>query len=232
MKQDTGTQAERRTAGPRHTILVVDDHPVTRLGVSALVRRERDLWVCGDADGARAAIDLVPKLEPDLAIVDLSHGTIGGIELIRSIRSLRPQTRVLVLSMQDESYFAERALRAGASGYVMKRQPLGDILTAIRRVLSGELYLSDAMKERMLHRVVKSSREDVVFSFETLTDREMEVFHLIGNGYRRLQIAAKLHLSAKTIDSHRENLKRKLGGASGGDLVRHAIQWVRSECPA
>lgn len=229
MIQTSGQQGEKGTPAARHRILVVDDHPVTRLGLSALIGRERDLVVCGEAGSSPDAVELVPRLAPDLAIVDLAHGTMGGIELIRSIRVLRPQTRVLVMSMQDENYYAERALRAGAAGYVMKRQPLGDILAAVRRVLAGELYLSEVMREKMLHRVVQSSREEVVFSVETLTDREMEVFHLIGNGYRTLQIAAKLHLSAKTIDSHRENLKRKLGVDSGNDLVRHAIQWVRSE---
>jgi DNA-binding NarL/FixJ family response regulator len=229
MKGKSGARTVGGSQAARFKILVVDDHPVTRLGVTTLISRERDLVICGEAEGPPGAAELTRRLEPDMAIVDLAHGTMGGIELIRSIKALRPQMRVLVMSMQDENIYAERALRAGATGYVMKRQPVGDILTAIRRVLSGELYLTEGMKEKMLNRVVRSSKEEVVSSIDSLTDREMEVFRLIGNGYSTGEIAARLHLSVKTIDSHREHLKRKLGSGSGAHLVRHAIQWSRSE---
>jgi DNA-binding NarL/FixJ family response regulator len=229
MRSTPGSTADRWSPSRRHRVLIVDDHPVTRLGVSTLIAGQQDLAVCGEAGSPNAAIDLVPELEPDLAIVDLAHGTMGGIELIKNIRALRPQMRVLVVSMQDEDIYAERALRAGASGFIMKRQPVGDILAAVRCVLAGEPYLSETMKEKVLSRLVRGSAGEVVFPIDTLTDREMEVFRLVGNGFRNSQIAAKLHVSSKTVDSHREHLKRKLGLGGGGDLVRHAIQWVKSE---
>jgi DNA-binding NarL/FixJ family response regulator len=210
-------------------VLVIDDHPVTRLGVSTLIGGQHDLDVCGEAGSPNAAIELVPKLAPDLAIVDLAHGTMGGIELIKSIRALRPQMRILVVSMQDENVYAERALRAGAAGFIMKRQPVGDILAAVRCVLAGEPYLSETMKEKVLSRLVSAPAGDAVSMIDTLTDRELEVFRLIGEGFRTNQIAAKLHLSSKTVDSHRDHLRRKLGLGRGGDLVRHAIQWAKSE---
>ena len=152
----------------------------------------------------------------------------GGVELLRNIRTLRPQMRVLVMSAQAEEIYAERALRAGASGYIMKHRVVGDIVEAIRLVLSGEVYLSETMKGKVLSRLAKSSVGEAVSPMETLSDREMEVFRLLGEGFRTSQIAERLHLSAKTIDSHREHLKRKLGLAGGGDLVRHAIEWAKS----
>lgn len=229
MTRTIGSKASERNSSGRRSILIVGDHPVTRFGLSELIGREKDLFICGEAGNAPGAIELVQRHDADLAIVDLAHGTMGGIELIRGIRAIRPTTRVLVLSMQDENFFAERALRAGASGYVMKRQPLRDILLAIRRVLGGELHLSDRVKEKMLSRLVRAPIRDTRSAVDTLTDREMEVFQLIGNGYRTCQIAARLHLSVKTVDSHREHLKRKLGARAGDDLVRQAIQWGRSE---
>lgn len=211
-------------------VLLVDDHPVTRQGVAVLINQERDLHVCGEASSAPAAIDLVQKESPDLAIVDITLKTTSGIELLKNMRALAPHMPVLVMSMHDESLYAERALRAGAMGYIMKHEASDKILLAIRRVLGGELFLSDRMKEKMLHRLVHNRKEEVVFSMDTLSDREMEVFQLIGNGYSTRQIAAQLNLSVKTIDSYREHLKVKLGLKAGADLVRHAIQWVRSEC--
>lgn len=210
-------------------VLLVDDHPVTRQGVAVLINQENDLVVCGEASSAPAAIDLVQREKPDLAIVDITLKTTSGIELLKNMRALAPQMPVLVMSMHDESLYAERALRAGAMGYIMKHEASDKVLLAIRRVLSGELFLSDKMKEKMLHRLVHNRKEEVVFSMDTLSDREMEVFQLIGNGYSTRQIAQQLNLSVKTIDSYREHLKVKLGLKAGADLVRHAIQWVRSE---
>jgi DNA-binding NarL/FixJ family response regulator len=211
-------------------ILLVDDHPVTRQGIAVLINQEHDLTVCGEASSAPGAIELVQKESPDLAIVDITLKTTSGIELLKNMRALAPQMPVLVMSMHDESLYAERALRAGAMGYIMKHEASDKVLLAIRRVLSGELFLSDKMKEKMLHRLVHNRKEEVVFSMDTLSDREMEVFQLIGNGYSTRQIAQQLNLSVKTIDSYREHLKVKLGLKAGADLVRHAIQWVRSEC--
>lgn len=162
-------------------------------------------------------------------MVDVSLKTMSGIELMKNIKVLAPNLPVLFMSMHDESLYAERALRAGAQGYIMKQEASEKILTAIHRVLDGELYLSDRMKEKMLHRIVNKKKEDGGFSIDSLSDREMEVFQLIGNGFSTRQIAAKLNLSVKTIDSYREHLKLKLQLETGSDLVRYAIQWVKSE---
>jgi DNA-binding NarL/FixJ family response regulator len=213
----------------RHRIFLVDDHPVTREGVRVLIDQEPDLVVCGQADSAPSALQLIQRLKPDLAVVDITLKTTSGIELMKNVKALLPDLPVLIMSMHDESLYAERALRAGAKGYVMKHEASDRILTAIRSVIAGDLYLSEKMKEKMLHRLVRSRKNEVVFTIDTLSDREMEVFQLIGNGFGTRQIAEKLNLSVKTIDSYREHLKLKLRLEKGSDLVRHAIQWVRSE---
>jgi DNA-binding NarL/FixJ family response regulator len=214
---------------PKSRVFLVDDHPITRQGLVALINREPNLVVCGEADSAPVAIDMIQKLTPDIALVDVTLKTTSGIELMKHLKALRPEMPVLMMSMHDESLFAERALRAGAKGYIMKLEPSATILAAIRRILSGELYLSEKMKEKMLHRLVKTGGTEVVYSIDTLSDREMEVFQLIGNGYGTRQIATRLNLSVKTIDSYREHLKLKLRLDGGTELVRHAIQWVKSE---
>ncbi|HWA25837.1 MAG TPA: response regulator transcription factor [Lacunisphaera sp.] len=211
----------------KHRILLVDDHPITRQGVAVLINQEEDLEVIGEADSAPAAIALLQKQPADLAIIDITLKTTNGIELMKHIRVLAPDMPVLVMSMHDEGVYAERAMRAGARGYIMKQEASSRVLTAIRTVLSGELHLSDRMKERMLHRLVSNRKEEVRFSIDTLSDREMEVFQLIGDGFSTRQVAAKLNLSVKTIDSYREHLKLKLQLESGKDLVRYAIQWMK-----
>jgi DNA-binding NarL/FixJ family response regulator len=227
---NTPAAAAPASAEPvRHRIFLVDDHPVTREGVRVLIDQEPDLVVCGQADSAPAALQLIQRLKPDLAVVDITLKTTSGIELMKNVKALLPDLPVLIMSMHDESLYAERALRAGAKGYVMKHEASDRILVAIRSVLAGDLYLSDKMKEKMLHRLVRSRKNEVVFTIDTLSDREMEVFQLIGNGFGTRQIADKLNLSVKTIDSYREHLKLKLRLEKGSDLVRHAIQWVRSE---
>ena len=238
MKTDTAAPAFAGTpassaasaapAAPRRIVLV-DDHPVTREGVRVLIDQESDLTVCGQADSAPAALQLIQKLQPDLAIVDITLKTTSGIELLKNVKAILPDLPVLIMSMHDESLYGERALRAGAKGYIMKHEASERILVAIRSVLEGDLYLSEKMKEKMLHRLVRSKKNEVVFTIDTLSDREMEVFQLIGNGFGTRQIADKLNLSVKTIDSYREHLKLKLRLEKGADLVRHAIQWVRSE---
>lgn len=211
----------------KHRILLVDDHPITRQGVGVLINQEPDLEVIGEADSAPGAIALLHKQPADLAIIDITLKTTNGIELMKHIRVLAPDMPVLVMSMHDEGVYAERAMRAGARGYIMKQEASSRVLAAIRTVLSGELHLSDRMKERMLHRLVNNRKEEVRFSIDTLSDREMEVFQLIGEGYSTRQVAAKLNLSVKTIDSYREHLKLKLQLESGKDLVRYAIQWMK-----
>jgi DNA-binding NarL/FixJ family response regulator len=210
-------------------VLIVEDHPVTRHGLKALINQQLNLEVCGEADSAPAALDLLDRVKPDIAIVDVSLKSTSGIELTKEIKSRSPQVMVLVVSMHDEALYAERALRAGAMGYVMKQEAGEKVVTAIQHLLSGELYLSGNMAERMLHRFVNKKSDGMVFAIDTLSDREMEVFQLIGTGFSTRQIAEKLKLSSKTIDSYREHLKLKLGLATGADLMRHAIQWARCE---
>jgi DNA-binding NarL/FixJ family response regulator len=225
----TPTPATANEPSAKSRVFLVDDHPITRQGLVALINREHNLTVCGEADSAPVAIDMIQKLTPDIALVDVTLKTTSGIELMKHLKALRPEMPVLMMSMHDESLFAERALRAGAKGYIMKLEPSATILAAIRRVLSGDLYLSEKMKEKMLHRLVKTGGTEVVYAIDTLSDREMEVFQLIGNGYGTRQIATRLNLSVKTIDSYREHLKLKLRLDGGTELVRHAIQWVKSE---
>jgi len=213
----------------RRNIFLVDDHPVTRDGVRALIDQQTDLVVCGQADSAPLALQLLEKQTPDLAIIDIVLKTTSGIELMKNLKSLLPALPVLIMSMHDESLYAERALRSGAKGYIMKHEASERILTAIRMILNGDVYLSEKMKEHMLHRLARNRKNEVVFTIDTLSNREMEVFHLIGNGFGTHQIADKLNLSIKTIDSYREHLKLKLQLKKGSDLVQHAIQWVRAE---
>jgi len=213
----------------KRRIFLVDDHPITRQGVAVLINQEPDLEVCGEADSAPRAFELLQKTKADLVVVDISLKTISGIELTKNIKAGFPDLPVLIMSMHDESLYAERALRAGAKGYVMKQEASDNIRTAIRHILAGELYLSEKMKEKMLHRLVRNRKDEAVFAIDTLSDREMEVFQLIGNGFGTRQIAAKLNLSVKTIDTYREHLKLKLRIERGADLVCHAIQWVKSE---
>ncbi len=210
-------------------VLLVDDHPITRQGVAALINQEPDLMVCGEADSAPRALEMITKLLPDLAVIDISLKSVNGLELMKNIKVMMPKLPVLVMSMHDEALYAERALRAGAQGYIMKQEASEKILTAIQRVLKGELYLSDKMQEKMLHRIVNAKQNEPGFSIDKLSDREMEVFQLIGNGFSTRQIATQLNLSVKTIESYREHLKLKLALETGSDLVRYAIQWMKSQ---
>lgn len=211
-------------------VLLVDDHPVTRQGLSALISQRSDLMVCGEADSMPRAMEMVQRVQPSLVLADISLKTSNGLELVKNIKAQFPTMPILIISMYDENLYAERALRAGAMGYVMKNEAAEHLLAAIDRVLEGEVYLSEGIKDKMLQRFVSSNRKDEsAFAIESLSDREMEVFQLIGNGFSTRQIAARLGLSVKTIDSYREHLKAKLAVSTGSDLVRHAIQWVKSE---
>jgi len=220
---------ESESSSAKRRIFLVDDHPVTRQGVAALIDQEDDLVVCGEAESAPVAFEKINRLKPDLVVVDVTLKVGNGLELVKNLRAAVPEVRVLMLSMHDERLYAERALRAGALGYVRKQEASEKILLAIRRVLAGELFLSDRVKEKMVYRLVAMKPESAKFPIDTLSDREMEVFKLLGNGYSTRQIAAQLNLSVKTIDSYREHLKIKLRLPDGASLVQHAIQWMRTE---
>lgn len=222
-------QKQRKSAKKKVRILIVDDHPIVRQGLAGLINHEPDLNVCAGADDAQQAIKVIRDQRPDMAIVDISLRGISGIELIKDIRVRFPRLPVLVLSMHDESLYAERALRAGARGYIMKAEATEKMVTAVRKVLSGELYLSDKMSGKMLHKLVGGRIQPGIRPIETLSDRELEVFTLIGRGHTTRQIAEEFHLSVKTIDSYRAHIKEKLNLANATELIQHAIRWQNSE---
>lgn len=206
-------------------ILIVDDHPLVRQGLTGLLSAERDFVICGEASGAAEARELAAQTQPDVAIIDLTLKDGNGIELIKELHANSTKTKLLVLTMHDETLFAERALRAGAVGYVSKDQASRTIIKAVRAVLAGGLYLSQPMTERMVQRAVRGDR-GARSPLERLTDREIEVFELIGQGLASRQIARRLNLSPKTVDTHREHLKEKLELKSSNELTKHAVQWV------
>jgi DNA-binding NarL/FixJ family response regulator len=210
-------------------ILLVDDHPITRQGLRMLISQQPGMAVVGESDNAAQAMELAAKLKPDIAIVDIALRSANGIELTKNLKAHSPDLMILIVSMHDEELFAERALRAGARGYLMKHEASERVIEALEKIASGELYVSDRVRARMLSRLVNNRTGEVTSPVESLSDREMEVFQLIGNGYATRQIAERLNLSVKTIDSYREHLKLKLNLDSGADLVRYAIQWVKAQ---
>jgi DNA-binding NarL/FixJ family response regulator len=216
-------------AKAKSKILLVDDHPIVRDGLGQLIRREADMTVCGEAASAEEAVGAVTRLKPDLAIVDITLGGVNGIELIKNLKAIRPSLPVLVLSMHDESHYAERALRAGASGYVMKREARAHIMEAIRTVLSGDDYVSEKMQKNIVHQYLHGIGSKETSPIDLLSDREVEVLNLLGAGLSSKDIANRLHLSQKTVDSHRTHLKEKLNLKSAQELVRFAFDWVRSQ---
>ena len=210
-------------------IVIVDDHPLLRKGVGQLINNEKDLMVVGEAEDAAKALTAIEAAQPDVALIDISLGGASGIELLKNIKARFPKLQVLVLSMHDESVYAHRALRAGASGYIMKQEATEKVLTALRKVLRGEVYLSERLGARMLNTLVGGRSQSASSPIEALSDRELEVFSLIGQGHGTRPIAEKLHLSVKTIESHRAHIKEKLNLQTATELVHHAIQWVQSE---
>jgi DNA-binding NarL/FixJ family response regulator len=208
----------------KRKVLIVDDHAIVREGLAQLINCEADLMVCGEVDSAPRAIDAINALTPDIALVDISLSSMNGIELIKNIKVQHPMLPILVLSMHDESLYAERALRAGAKGYIMKQEGTDNLRSAIRQVLNGEIYLSTRMSGKMLNQL--AGAKDMGSPIERMSDRELEVFQLIGQGFGTRQIAEKLHLSIKTIESYREHIKQKMNFKNGTELVQQAVQWV------
>jgi DNA-binding NarL/FixJ family response regulator len=206
-------------------VLLVDDHPLVREWLATLINQQTDLQVCGEADSAPAALRLIGTASPDIAIVDISMEGGSGIELIKNIKASHPAVRVIVLSMHDEALYAERALRAGARGYIMKREATKGVLQAIRSVLGGKLYLSDKMAMSMAEKFVDGRPKTAGTGIETLSDRELEVFQLLGRGYGTRQIGDELHVSFKTVQAFCARIKEKLNLASATELLREAVRW-------
>jgi DNA-binding NarL/FixJ family response regulator len=207
----------------------VDDHPIVRQGLAELIEHEPDLTVSGEAETGAQALELIAAAQPDIAIVDVSLRDMSGLDLIKDMKVRYANLPILALSMHDETLYAERVLRAGAKGYIMKEEATETVMLAIRKVLAGQIYLSEKMAARLLSRFVDGSGETGGSPIQRLSDRELEIFELIGRGLSTRRIAETLHLSVKTIESHREHIKEKLKLGSSREVMRHAMQWVQFE---
>jgi DNA-binding NarL/FixJ family response regulator len=207
-------------------IVIVDDHPLFRKGLEDLIHSEGSFAVCGEAGNAAEAMEIIRKLNPDLAIVDLSLPGANGIELIKNVRAEFPKLPILVLSMHDESLYALRALRAGAGGYVMKHEAMANVIQAIREVFNDRPYLSPAMAAQVITKFAHRNAEGAADPVERLSDRELEILELIGKGNEVRQIAKQLHLSPKTVETHRAHIKDKLDLKNSREVARFAVQWV------
>ncbi|HWQ90066.1 MAG TPA: response regulator transcription factor [Clostridia bacterium] len=215
----------------RTRVLLVDDHAVVRFGIAQLINRNHDLVVCGEEEDASHALAAIEKVKPDLVIADISLKDSSGLELMRNIKAQYSGLPVLVVSGHDESIYAEIAFRAGALGYLMKQEALEKIVIAIRRVLSGNVYVSDALASKMLQQQIRGHTYIQESPVKSLSDRELEVFQLIGQWKKTSEIAAELHLSIKTIEYYREQIKRKLNVRSAAELTQYATSWVQRELP-
>ena len=220
----------RTKATHKRRILVVDDHPVVREGLTYLINEQEDLVVCGAAENIPQAIKAIESLKPEMVTVDISLKDASGLELIKVIKAQFPGLPALALSVHPEQFYAERAIRAGAKGYITKREDTGEIIAAIREVLDGGIYLSRVMTERLLHSLVGNSKSDLGASpIDRLTDRELEVFSLLGQGRGTRQIAENLHVSVKTVETYRLRITEKLNIAGAAELLRSAFQWASEQ---
>jgi len=221
--------SKKALAHGKKQILIVDDHPMMRQGLGQLISAEPDLCVCGEAENAAGALDAIGTLKPDLVLADISLPGKNGLELIKDFQSLQPGLPVLVISMHDESLYAERVLRAGGRGYIMKQEGGKKLMQAIRHVLEGKIYVSEKMSANILETFSGRHAGAEGSPIEKLTDREFEIFQLMGQGQGTREIAEKLHLSIKTVDAHRANIKAKLKLTSASELIRFAVRWTESQ---
>lgn len=208
-------------------VLIVDDHPILREGLRGLIDQQSDLVVCGEAAGVDNALHLLRELRPDGMVVDISLGKESGLDLIQQARLVAPEIAILVLSMHDEMIYAERALRSGAGGYVMKHEATQQVVAALRCVLDGRMFVSPAVTERLLNTLARPASSRPNYSVDRLTNRELEVFRLIGTGVTSAEIANNLHISRKTVETHRTRIKEKLGASTAAELVIQAATWLR-----
>lgn len=213
----------------KHRLLVVDDHPLFREGLRQLIERDADLSVCGEAADAAEALRAIPELKPDLVLVDISLGGASGIDLIKAMKEQWEELPVLVVSMHDESLYAERALRAGAMGYVMKHEPGKTVKAAIHKVLGGEMYLSERMSSAVISKFMRGAADRPATPIDLLSDRELAVFRMLGQGKGPRQIARDLEVTVATVNSFRNRIKEKLHLKTATEVMLHAIQWVQQE---
>jgi DNA-binding NarL/FixJ family response regulator len=221
--------AKTSGAKARSRVFILDDHPMTRYGLAQLINDQPDLVVSGEADNASDALTAVDSTRPDLVLADITMPGKSGLDFIKDLHLQRPAIKVLVMSMHDESIYAERVLRSGARGYIMKNQGGVQLLYAIREVLAGRVYVSESISAAILESLTKTPSDEGKFRASSLTDREFEVFQLLGEGLSSRQIAEKLNLSIKTIGTHRAHIKEKLGARSGADLTRQAVRWAAAQ---
>jgi DNA-binding NarL/FixJ family response regulator len=220
-REDRGTR--------KRSIYLVDDHPVIRKGLAELINQRRDLGVSGAAASPEEALQEIPRLRPDLVVVDLALQESSGLDLLRILSTRHPEIPVLILSMHDEGLYAKRALRAGAKGYIMKREAIDELIAAIHQVLAGRIYLSPKMSDRMLRHLAQDEKAAWDSPVDVLSDRELEVFELIGAGHGAKEIARRLHLSVSTIETYQGRLKEKLHLKDSAELFQHALDWVHGK---
>src|SRR6267142_1979423 len=213
--------------GRKSRVFVVDDHPIVRQGLALMINAENDLTVCGEAEEIQTALQAIVETRPDIAIVDISLNGPDGLELVKQVRALFPELPILILSMHDETTYAERALRARANGYIMTQEATEKVLVAVRRILGGGIYLSDRMADKVLQQYMTGS-DSAQSGVSDLSDRELEVFRLIGDGHGTRQIAEELHLSIKTVETYQAHIKEKLRLRTGRELLQQAIFWKMS----
>jgi DNA-binding NarL/FixJ family response regulator len=219
----------KSAAKAKRKLLIVDDHPMMRQGLAQLITNEPDLTVCAEAENGRQAMEAIQKLKPDLVLADISLPDKNGLELIKDIQAQHAGLPVLVISMHEESLYAGRVLRAGARGYIMKQEGGRKLMEAIRQVLGGRIYVSEKMSSLILEAFSGHAADGRHSTMEELSDREFEVLELLGQGRGTREIAEKLHLSVKTVEVHRANIKRKLGLKTAPELIRYAVQWVETQ---
>ena len=224
----TGSSSNGAGKSAAKRILLIDDHPIMRHGLAQLIRAAEELEVCGEAGSAREGLERALALKPDVVIVDLTLPDKSGLELLKDIHAMLPGMQCLVLSMHDESLYAERVLRSGARGYIMKETAAENLISAIRKVLSGGLYLSDSLAAKMLEQAALGRPKLPGGGVDALTDRELEVLEAIGSGKATKIIAEQLKISARTVEAHRAHIKEKLNITDGPGLVRYAVQWMES----
>lgn len=214
-----------KSTGGRIRVLVVDDHPAIREAIADIIADKMGMELVGQASNADEAFQLVQKMQPDVAVIDISLEDAHGLDLVQNIRAQYPKVQVVVFSMYDESVYAERAIRAGASGYLMKSEPTQSVVEAIRSVMQGEVYLSRRMASRMLSKIATGRSSSPGFAIDQLTDREMAVFQMLGEGYSVQEITQRLNLSRKTVETYRRRVKEKLDFETVAELLQYAVQW-------
>jgi DNA-binding NarL/FixJ family response regulator len=220
----------KKSTNPKKRILIVDDHPMMREGLAQLIDHEPDLETAAQADSAAVALQTISASLPDLLLLDISLPDKSGLEVIKDVRTLHPSLPILVVSMHDESLYAERVLRAGGRGYIMKQEGGKKLMSAIRQILDGRIYVSEKMSAKILE-TFSGHRANSQSPVEKLSDREFEVFQFLGQGEGTRQIAKRLHLSVKTVEVHRANIRKKLELVTGGELVHYAIRWNEAQKP-